>query len=80
VRFGVKVDRIDRVADGWRLATSTGEWTARKVIVATGHERAEGPFGRLASLRGGFDLDLDEWPVSRLRLNRKDVSTLQAVA
>jgi putative flavoprotein involved in K+ transport len=39
VRFGVKVDRIDRVADGWRLATSAGERTARKVIVATGHER-----------------------------------------
>jgi putative flavoprotein involved in K+ transport len=40
VRFGVKVDRIDRVVDGWRLATSTGERTARRVIVATGHERA----------------------------------------
>jgi putative flavoprotein involved in K+ transport len=39
VRFGVKVDRIDRVADGWRLATSAGERTARTVIVATGHER-----------------------------------------
>src|ERR1700722_20779725 len=39
VRFGVTVDRIDRVADGWRLATSAGERTARDVIVATGHER-----------------------------------------
>jgi cation diffusion facilitator CzcD-associated flavoprotein CzcO len=39
VRFGVKVDRVDRVAGGWRLATSAGEWTARDVIVATGHER-----------------------------------------
>jgi putative flavoprotein involved in K+ transport len=42
VRFGVKVDRIDRidrVADGWRLATSDEERTARTVIVATGHER-----------------------------------------
>jgi L-2-hydroxyglutarate oxidase LhgO len=39
VRFGVKVDRIDRVADGWRLATSAGERTARDVIVATGHGR-----------------------------------------
>jgi putative flavoprotein involved in K+ transport len=39
VRFGVKVDRIDRAADGWRLATSAGERTARNVIVATGHER-----------------------------------------
>jgi cation diffusion facilitator CzcD-associated flavoprotein CzcO len=39
VRFGVTVDRIDRVADGWRLATSDGERTARQVIVATGHER-----------------------------------------
>jgi cation diffusion facilitator CzcD-associated flavoprotein CzcO len=45
VRFGVNVDRIDRVADGWRLATSAGEWTARDVIVATGH-------GRIANLPG----------------------------
>jgi thioredoxin reductase len=39
VHCGVKVGRIDRVADGWRLATSAGELTARNVIVATGHER-----------------------------------------
>ncbi len=39
VTFGVKVDRIDRAADGWRLATSAGERTAREVIVATGQER-----------------------------------------
>ena len=39
VSFGVKVDRIDRVADGWRLATSAGERTARQIIVATGQER-----------------------------------------
>jgi hypothetical protein len=39
VRFGVKVDRIDRGADGWRLATSAGERTVRRVIVATGQER-----------------------------------------
>jgi cation diffusion facilitator CzcD-associated flavoprotein CzcO len=39
VRFGVTVERIDRVADGWRLATSDGERTAPQVIVATGHER-----------------------------------------
>jgi putative flavoprotein involved in K+ transport len=39
VRFGVTVDRIDRVADGWRLATSAGEQMARDVIVATGHGR-----------------------------------------
>jgi putative flavoprotein involved in K+ transport len=45
VRFGVKVDRIDRVADGWLLATSSGERTARDVIVATGH-------GRIAKLPG----------------------------
>jgi cation diffusion facilitator CzcD-associated flavoprotein CzcO len=38
--FGVKVDRIDRVADGWRLATSAGERTAREVIIATGMERS----------------------------------------
>ena len=45
VRFGVTVGRIDRVADGWRLATSAGERTARDVIVATGH-------GRIAKLPG----------------------------
>jgi hypothetical protein len=39
VRFGVKIDRIDRVADGWRLAASTGDRTARRVVVATGPER-----------------------------------------
>jgi putative flavoprotein involved in K+ transport len=39
VRFGVRVDRIDRDGDGWRLTTSAGELTARRVIVATGHER-----------------------------------------
>jgi putative flavoprotein involved in K+ transport len=39
VRFGVKVDRIDQVAGGWRLATSAGERTTRQVIVATGPER-----------------------------------------
>ena len=38
--FGVKVDRIDRVDDGWRLATSAGERTAREVIIATGMERS----------------------------------------
>jgi cation diffusion facilitator CzcD-associated flavoprotein CzcO len=40
MRFGVKVDRIDRVADGWRVTTSAGERTAREVIVATGQERS----------------------------------------
>jgi cation diffusion facilitator CzcD-associated flavoprotein CzcO len=39
VRFGVTVERIDRVADGWRLTTEDGERTAPQVIVATGHER-----------------------------------------
>jgi putative flavoprotein involved in K+ transport len=38
VHFGVKVERIDRVADGWRLTTSAGERTAGRVIVATGKE------------------------------------------
>ena len=39
VRYGVKVDRVDRVAGGWQLGTSAGELHARQVIVATGHER-----------------------------------------
>jgi cation diffusion facilitator CzcD-associated flavoprotein CzcO len=40
VRFGVQVDRIDPCADGWRLSTSTGERTARQVVIAMGHENA----------------------------------------
>src|ERR1700722_16146077 len=40
VRCGVKVDRIDRAADGWRVAASAGDRTVRQVIVATGHDRA----------------------------------------
>jgi cation diffusion facilitator CzcD-associated flavoprotein CzcO len=39
VRYGVNVDRIDRAAGGWQLATSAGDLTARQVIVATGHDR-----------------------------------------
>jgi cation diffusion facilitator CzcD-associated flavoprotein CzcO len=38
VRFGVQVDRIDRGAGGWRLATPGGERTARQVIVAIGYQ------------------------------------------
>jgi cation diffusion facilitator CzcD-associated flavoprotein CzcO len=40
LRCRVKVDRIDRIPDGWRLATSVGECTARQVVVATGQERS----------------------------------------
>ncbi len=37
--FGVEVTRIDRAPVGWRLATSSGERTARAVVVATGLSR-----------------------------------------
>jgi hypothetical protein len=38
VRFGIRVDRIDRYGDEWCLSTSAGDLTARHVIVATGHQ------------------------------------------
>jgi cation diffusion facilitator CzcD-associated flavoprotein CzcO len=37
VRFNTSVERIDRDGDLWRLRTSTGDVSARHVIVATGH-------------------------------------------
>jgi cation diffusion facilitator CzcD-associated flavoprotein CzcO len=39
VDYGIRVDRIEQVAGGWRLASETGDMTARQVIVATGHDR-----------------------------------------
>lgn len=36
-RFGVGVQRIDRMDGGWRLATSQGDVEARRVVVATGY-------------------------------------------
>lgn len=39
IRFGVRVDRVERAADGrWRLITSAGQHVSRQVIVATGHQ------------------------------------------
>lgn len=39
IRFGVRVTRIERGADGgWQLATSAGLQEARQVIIATGHQ------------------------------------------
>ena len=38
VRLGVKVERIDREGERWRLETSTGAMHARQVIVAGGYE------------------------------------------
>jgi cation diffusion facilitator CzcD-associated flavoprotein CzcO len=38
IRFGIKVDRIDRCGGGLRLTTSAGDLTARQVVVATGHQ------------------------------------------
>jgi putative flavoprotein involved in K+ transport len=37
VRLGVRVQRIDRAADGWRLTTSQGPVEAGRVVVATGY-------------------------------------------
>jgi len=38
VRYGVRVDRIDPCAGGWRLATSGGDRVARQVVVSTGFQ------------------------------------------
>ncbi len=37
IRFGTRVERIDRAAGGWRLTTSRGPVDAGQVVVATGH-------------------------------------------
>jgi len=39
IRFGLGVDRIDRVGDRWAVRTPAGSVTARFVVVATGHDR-----------------------------------------
>jgi putative flavoprotein involved in K+ transport len=36
VREGVDVTRVERHPDGFRVATTTGDWLARTVVVATG--------------------------------------------
>ena len=39
IRFGVRVERIERAADGrWQVITSAGQYVTRQVIVATGHQ------------------------------------------
>jgi cation diffusion facilitator CzcD-associated flavoprotein CzcO len=39
VRFGVRVDRIERATDGqWQVITSAARYVTRQVIVATGHQ------------------------------------------
>lgn len=38
LRLGTRVDRIDRLTNGWRLLTSTGEIDCAQVVVATGYE------------------------------------------
>ena len=37
IRLGVRVERIDATAGGWRLMTSAGRLEAGQVVVATGH-------------------------------------------
>ncbi len=39
VRFGTRLERVDRNGHGWVLHTSSGDMNARQVIVASGHER-----------------------------------------
>jgi cation diffusion facilitator CzcD-associated flavoprotein CzcO len=39
VRFGTRLERLDRNGHGWVLRTSSGDMNARQVIVASGHER-----------------------------------------
>ncbi|KUI35751.1 NAD(P)/FAD-dependent oxidoreductase [Mycobacterium sp. GA-2829] len=38
--LGTTVNRVDRHAEGWALSTSSGELTARQVVVATGYEHS----------------------------------------
>lgn len=38
--LGTTVNRLDRHAEGWALSTSSGELTARQVVVATGYEHS----------------------------------------
>ncbi|HYF26526.1 MAG TPA: NAD(P)/FAD-dependent oxidoreductase [Baekduia sp.] len=38
LRLGTRVERLDRVADGWAVHTATGEVRAAQVVVATGYE------------------------------------------
>jgi len=37
IQLGVAVDRIDRIDDGWRLATSAGPIDAARLVIATGY-------------------------------------------
>jgi cation diffusion facilitator CzcD-associated flavoprotein CzcO len=39
IHRGVRVNRIDPMSDGWQLSTTDGSWSARQVVIATGHER-----------------------------------------
>jgi cation diffusion facilitator CzcD-associated flavoprotein CzcO len=39
VRLGQEVERIAPTAEGWSLTTTSGTWTARVVVVATGRHR-----------------------------------------
>jgi cation diffusion facilitator CzcD-associated flavoprotein CzcO len=40
LRLGTRVERIERLGEGWVVHTSTGELRAPQVIVATGQDRA----------------------------------------
>jgi putative flavoprotein involved in K+ transport len=37
VELGIAVEQVERAGDGWRLATSRGERSAERVVVATGY-------------------------------------------
>lgn len=39
IHRNVRIQRIDRHANGWRLTASDGIWSARHVVIATGNER-----------------------------------------
>lgn len=39
IHFGVRVQRVDRAAAGWRLTTSMGLIHTPRVVVCTGHDR-----------------------------------------
>jgi putative flavoprotein involved in K+ transport len=56
---GIDVERVQRCMGGFRVATSTGAWTARNVVIATGD--ADVPHIPFAAPRGVASLHASEY-------------------
>jgi putative flavoprotein involved in K+ transport len=56
LEFGTAVERVDRIADGWRVATSKGSIEAAYVVVGTGYNNV--PFTPAWSGREGYTGEL----------------------